>query len=96
MPKHDSKNNASAAFTGNYNTVLIARLIGASLVFAAALIFSSLPTFVSFLLLIASGLIAGYDVVLDALSYVSDRDFFAVPVIIVAVAIASYIIGFPI
>lgn len=96
MPKHDSKNNASAAFTGNYNTVLIARLIGASLVFAAALIFSSLPTFVSFLLLIVSGLIAGYDVVLDALSYVSDRDFFAVPVIIVAVAIASYIIGFPI
>ena len=96
MPKHDSKNNAAAAFTGNYNTVLIARLIGASLVFAAALIFSSLPAFVSVLLLIASALIAGYDVVFDALSYVSDRDFFAVPVIIVAVAAASYIIGFPI
>lgn len=96
MPKHDSKNNVSAAFTGNYNTVLIARLIGASLVFAVALIFSSLPAFASVLLLIISGLIAGYDVIFDALSYVSDRDFFAVPVIIVAVAVVSYIIGFPI
>ena len=96
MPKHDSKNNVSAAFTGNYNTVLIARLIGASLVFAIALIFSSLPAFASVLLLIISGLIAGYDVIFDALSYVSDRDFFAVPVIIVAVAVVSYIIGFPI
>lgn len=82
--------------TGNYNTVLIARLIAASLIFAVSLIFSSLPAFISLLLLVASGVIAGYDVIIDALSYISDKDFFAVPVIIVGVAIASYIIGFAI
>lgn len=96
MPKHDSKNKAASALAGNYNTVLIVRLIAASLIFASALIFGSLPGFVSVLLLIASGLIAGYDVIFDALSYVSDKDFFAVPVVIVGVAVASYIIGFAI
>ena len=96
MPKHDSKNKVASAMTGNYNTVLIARLIAASLIFAVSLIFSSLPAFISLLLLVASGVIAGYDVIIDALSYISDKDFFAVPVIIVGVAIASYIIGFAI
>lgn len=96
MPGHDSKNKAAIAVSGNYNTVLIARLVAASLIFAVTLIFSSLPTFVCVLLLIASGLIAGYDVLIDALSYVSDKDFFAVPVIIIGVAIASYVIGFAI
>lgn len=97
MPKRDPNNKAAAhAASGNFNTVLIFRLIAASLVFAVSLIFNKLPNFVSLLLMIIPAVVAGYDVIFDALSYLSDRDFFATPVIIVGVAVASYIIGFPI
>lgn len=97
MPKKDSHiKSAAGSMSGNFNSVLTVRLVAASLIFAAALIFSKLPGFVTTLMLVASAAAAGYDIVLDALSYIKDRDFFAVPVIISGVTLVSYIIGFPI
>lgn len=77
-----------------YDTILIIRLIIASVIFAVSLIIDTLPSLVGVLMLVASAAVAGYDIVLDALQCVSERDFFSTPLIVVIVTVLSYIIGF--
>lgn len=79
---------------GTYDTVLIIRLIIASVIFAASLIIDTLPDIAGTLMLIAAAAVAGYDIVLDALQCISERDFFSTPLIVVSVTVLSYIIGY--
>ena len=97
MPAKNTKKQGNAgADTGTYNTVLIIRLVTASLIFAASLIFNKLPEFVGIIMLVASAVISGFDIAREAIGYAADRDFFATPVVVCAVTVLSFIIGFPI
>ena len=89
-----ARHSATGREAGTYDTVLIFRLVGASVLFAVSLIIDKLPDFMGVLLLILSAAVAGYDVLIDAFSCVSERDFFAAPVVVAAVTVVSYIIGF--
>ena len=90
-PAHSGGRSIDA---GSYDTILVIRLILASVIFAISLIFSKLPDWVGLLLLIASAGIAGYDIVLDAAASIAEREFFSTPLIVVLVAVISYIIGY--
>ena len=96
MARKDSKGRSAASRqAGNYKSVLILRLVAASVLFATSLLFSRLPLFVNILILAVSAAAAGYDIALEAVDYLFDKDFFATPVIIVFVTLVSFIIGFP-
>lgn len=97
MGKHSEKQNEAPAAKnqspGAVNGVIVIRLIVASLIFAASLLFH-MPAFLSILLLALSVAVSGYDVVLDAVDSVESRDYFATPIVIVFVAVVSFFIGF--
>lgn len=97
MGKHSEKQTeASAAKSrepGSLNSIIVIRLIVASLIFAVSLIIK-MPSFLRILLLALSVAVSGYDVVLDAVDSVESRDYFATPIIIVFVAVISFFIGF--
>lgn len=90
-PAHSGGRSIDA---GSYDTILVIRLMLASVIFAISLIFSKLPDWVGLLLLIASAGIAGYDIVLDAAAGIAEREFFSTPLIVTLVALISYIIGY--
>lgn len=90
-PAHSGGRSIDA---GSYDTILVIRLILASVIFAISLIFSKLPDWVELLLLIVSAGIAGYDIVLDAAASIAEREFFSTPLIVALVAVISYIIGY--
>lgn len=73
--------------------ILVIRLIIASLIFAVSLIVK-MPGFLTVILLVLSAAVAGYDVVLEAVDAVENRDYFATPIIIVFVAVLSFVLGF--
>lgn len=73
---------------------LLIRLAAASLMFAAAVLFGSLSS-LSTVLLILSAAVAGYDVFQKAFRSVIYRNISDASVIISAVTIAAFIIGFP-
>lgn len=75
------------------DTVLLIRLIAASVVFTVALVLK-LPAFLRIILLAVSAAAAGCDIALKAVEAVQNRDFFATPVIIVFVAIIAFIIRY--
>lgn len=97
MGKHSEKQNEAPAAKnqspGAVNGVIVIRLIVASVIFAASLLFH-MPAFLSILLLALSVAVSGYDVVLDAVDSVESRDYFATPIVIVFVAVVSFFIGF--
>ena len=97
MGKHSEKQNETPAAKnqnpGAVNGVIVIRLIVASLIFAASLLFH-MTAFLSILLLALSVAVSGYDVVLDAVDRVESRDYFATPIVIVFVAVISFFIGF--
>lgn len=93
-PERAAKHSAVSGGKGSYDTFLIVRLVLASLIFAISLLIGSLPAFISVLMLIVAAVIAGYDVALEAVSCVLERDFFATPVVVIFITILSYIIGF--
>ena len=97
MGKHSEKQNEAPAAKnqspGAVNGVIVIRLIVASVIFAASLLFH-MPAFLSILLLALSVAVSGYDVVLDAVDSVESRDYFAAPIVIVFVAVISFFIGF--
>lgn len=96
MAKKDSKKrSAENKQAVNFNSVLIFRLVAASILFAASLLFTKLPDFVNVVILAVAAAAAGYDIALEAVDYALDRDFFAAPVVIVFVTLVSFIIGFP-
>ncbi len=92
--KSDSAKHSAAGGAGSYESILVIRLIAASVIFAISLIINKLPDFVSTLLLILSALVAGYDIFLDAFSSASEKDFLSTPLVVAFVTVVSYIIGF--
>lgn len=78
----------------SYDTLLIIRLVTASVLFAVALIFGSLPKLVGIFLLILSAVIAGFDVGKEALSAFYEGDFFSTAFIVSVITVVSYLIGF--
>jgi len=96
LAKIDStKRSAAKAQAGNFNSVLIIRLVAASILFAASLLFTKLPGFVNIIILAVAAAAAGYDVAIEAIDYALDKDYFATPLVIVFVTLVSFIIGFP-
>ena len=97
MGKHSEKQNE--AFTvksqnpGGLNSIIVIRLIVASLIFAVSLIVK-MPSLVRILLLALSVVVSGYDVALDAVNSVESGYYFATPIVIVFVAVISFFIGF--
>lgn len=92
--KSDSAKHSAAGGAGSYESILVIRLIAASVIFAVSLIINKLPDFVSTILLILSALVAGYDIFLDAFSAASEKDFLSTPLVVALVTVVSYIIGF--
>ena len=79
----------------NNNTMMVIRLVVASVIFAVSLIVS-MPEFLSIILLVLAAVAAGYDIVLQAMSSIEEGDYFSVPVVVVFIALLSYFIGFAI
>ena len=94
MRRSDQAQHTVGREAGTYDTVLIIRLIIASVIFAVSLIVNTLPDIVGVLMLIAAAAVAGYDIVLDAVQCISEREFLSTPLIVVIVTVLSYIIGF--
>lgn len=74
-------------------TILIGRLALASVLFVVSLIVK-MPAAVRIIVLLLAAVVAGYDLVLEAISKVTGGDYFATPIIISFVALVSFIIGF--
>ena len=73
--------------------LLVIRLVIASVVFAVASVVS-MPAIVRTILLIIAALIAGYDIILDAVNSVESGDYFGSSVVLVFVAVIAFVIGF--
>ena len=80
----------ASAFDG----IVVIRLIIAALLFAVALI-AKLPSVVSFILLVLSAAVAGYDVVLASINEAEEANYFAAPILILFVTVLSFVIGRP-
>ena len=97
MGKNSEKQNEASTVKsqnpGGLNSVIVIRLIVASLIFAVSLIVK-MPSLVRILLLVLSVVVSGYDVALDAVNSVESGDYFATPIVIVFVAVISFFIGF--
>ena len=72
---------------------LVIRLVIASVIFAAAAV-ANMPAIVKTILLIVSALVAGYDVILDAVNSVESRDYFGISVVLIFVAVIAFVIGY--
>ena len=55
-----------------------------------------MPDFLSIILLVLAALVAGYDIILQAVELIEEGDYFAVPVVVVFIALLSYFISFQI
>ncbi len=94
---HSSSN--SRRTTGSKNastgldTVMVIRLVIASLIFAVSLILQ-IPELVSTALLIVSAVVAGYDIVLEAVEQIKSGNIYSLQPVIILVAVLSFVIGF--
>ena len=88
-------NRASKKDVLAFDTLLVVRLVVASVIFAISLIFGNMPAFLSTLLLLLATVIAGYDIAQDALTEVGEKNFFSASVVVTAITVLSCIIGFP-
>ena len=73
--------------------LLVIRLVIASVVFAVASVVS-MPLIVRTILLAIAALIAGYDIILDAVNSVESGDYFSYSVVLVFVAVIAFVIGY--
>ncbi|MDO4983562.1 MAG: hypothetical protein Q4E35_08420 [Eubacteriales bacterium] len=78
----------------SYDTLLIIRLVAASVLFAVSLIFGGLPKPVSIIFLVLSAVIAGFDVGKEALSAFFEKDYFSIAFVVSAITVIAYLIGF--
>ena len=72
---------------------LVIRLVIACVIFAFSLILS-MPEFVRILLLVLTAVLAGYDIILDAVRAVESGDYVDTPVIVVLTSVIAFFIGF--
>ena len=94
---HSSSNTrrttSSKSNSAGLDTVMVIRLVIASLIFAVSLILQ-IPELVSTVLLIVSAIVAGYDVVLEAVEQVKSGNIYSLQPVIILVAALSFVIGF--
>ena len=93
--KHETMKKKPEISAPNNNTIIVIRLVVASLIFAVSLIVT-MPDFLSIILLVLAAVAAGYDIVLYAMAAIEEGDYFSVPVVVVFIALLSYFIGFAI
>ena len=93
--KHEAAKKKPESQLPNNNTLMVIRLVVASVIFAVSLIVS-MPDFLSIILLVIAAAAAGYDIVLKAMTSIEEGDYFSVPVVVVFIALLSYFIGFAI
>lgn len=79
--------------SGIFNTLLMVRLVIATVIFAVSLVIK-MPDVVSVILLALAAVIAGYDIIIEAVNAVEAKDYFATPMVVVVIAVLSYVIGF--
>lgn len=84
---------AGRSDTGALNAAVVIRLVIASVVFAVSLIVD-MPDFISIILMVVSGVAAGYDIVMKAVTSVEEGDFFSAPVVVTFIAVIAFFIGF--
>jgi len=77
------------------DTTVVIRLAVASVIFAVSLIVS-LPEFLKIILLVLSAVVAGYDVVLKAITAIEEGEYFSTPVVVIFIVLVAYFIGFEI
>lgn len=73
--------------------ILVIRLVVASIIFAVASV-AKMPQIVRVILLVISTLVAGYDIILEAVNSVEEQDYFSVPVVLVFVSVIAFAIGY--
>ena len=73
----------TAKLSATLQNSLVIRLVIASVVFAISLILS-MPEFVRILLLVVAAVLAGYDIILDAVKAVESGDYTDTPVVVVS------------
>ena len=93
--KHETIKKKPENSAPNNNTMIVIRLVVASVIFAVSLIVK-MPEFLSIILLVLAAVAAGYDIVLQAMNSIEEGDYFSVPVVVVFIALLSYFIGFAI
>ena len=93
--KHETMKKKPENSAPNNNTMIVIRLVVASVIFAVSLIVK-MPEFLSIILLVLAAAAAGYDIVLQAMNSIEEGEYFSVPVVVVFIALLSYFIGFAI
>ena len=93
--KHETVKKKPESSVPNNNTMIVIRLVVASVIFAVSLIVK-MPEFLSIILLVLAAAAAGYDIVLQAMNSIEEGEYFSVPVVVVFIALLSYFIGFAI
>ena len=83
----------AAKLSATLTDSLVIRLVIACVIFAISLILS-MPEFVRILLLVLTAVLAGYDIILDAVKAVESGDYVDTPVIVALTAIIAFFIGF--
>jgi Cd2+/Zn2+-exporting ATPase len=83
----------AAKLSATLKNSLVIRLVIASVIFALSLIIT-MPEFASVLLMVLVAVIAGYDIILQAVESVENGDFFAAPLVVIVTAVLSFFIGF--
>jgi len=78
---------------GKLNTVLIVRLVIAIVLFAVSMLLSA-PAWAHVLLYAFAAIIAGYDLVIDAINSVEGKNYFAASLLLCAAALLAFVIGF--
>ena len=73
--------------------ILIIRLVIASVIFAVSAVVS-MPVVVRTILLVIASLVAGYDLILDAVNSVEGKDYFNISIILVFVSVIGFVIGY--
>lgn len=76
------------------NTFRLVRLILAGVIFALAVVIA-MPTVLRFILLALSSIAAGYDLVIDAINSVEERDYFAASLVLVVTALLAFMLNYP-
>ncbi len=79
---------------GTLSPVILARLAVSAILLAIAAFVEMKPVFQT-LLAVLSALISGYDLLLDLLDCVMEKNFFSAPVILILVTFVSFFIGYP-
>ncbi len=80
--------------SGSPDAVLIARIVLAA-VFAAVALLIKMPVVVRYILLVLAAIVAGFDLVIDAVDAVVKKDYFAAPVVLLLAVFGCFVLNYP-